>query len=126
VNIVWRDARDGNSEIYYKRNPTAGVGINEDAEITRGDVSGTFITLTPTFVKNSFCIKLHNLLLGTKELELYLYNACGSCVWQKKYERDCREIIVEDKEIAPLPSGVYFCHITTDGYTTIEKIVIVK
>jgi hypothetical protein len=29
VHVVWKDQRDGNSEIYYKRNPTGNQGIKE-------------------------------------------------------------------------------------------------
>ncbi len=30
VHVVWTDERDGNREIYYKRNPTANIGIEEE------------------------------------------------------------------------------------------------
>jgi hypothetical protein len=30
VHLVWRDGRDGNAEVYYKRNPTANSGAAEE------------------------------------------------------------------------------------------------
>lgn len=32
VHVVWRDSRDGNGEIYYKRNPTGNSGVEETSE----------------------------------------------------------------------------------------------
>ena len=29
VHVVWEDDRDGNDEIYYKRNPTGNIGVKE-------------------------------------------------------------------------------------------------
>ena len=31
VHLLWRDNRDGNYEIYYKRNPTGNIGIDESS-----------------------------------------------------------------------------------------------
>lgn len=30
VHLVWYDSRDGNAEIYYKRNPTGNIGVEEN------------------------------------------------------------------------------------------------
>lgn len=38
VHVVWIDDRDGNSEIYYKRNPPGNIGV--------GESSGSFYPLT--------------------------------------------------------------------------------
>jgi hypothetical protein len=33
VHAVWTDERDGNDEIYYKRNPTGNVGMEEGEKV---------------------------------------------------------------------------------------------
>jgi hypothetical protein len=46
VHVVWMDTRDGNSEIYYKRNPTGNIGVEEYARV-RDQGFGFRITARP-------------------------------------------------------------------------------
>ena len=48
VNAVWTDYRDGNYEVYYKRNPTGNSGIEENIKSRSIDCS------TPTVHPNPF------------------------------------------------------------------------
>ena len=34
LHVVWRDGRDGNFEIYYKRNPTGNSSVEQKSEVT--------------------------------------------------------------------------------------------
>jgi hypothetical protein len=42
VNVVWRDTRDGNEEIYYKRSTNDGVNWEPDTRLTNNTFSSTF------------------------------------------------------------------------------------
>ena len=46
VHVVWNDFRDGNAEIYYKRNPTGNIGVEETAGV-RGQGLEVRITAKP-------------------------------------------------------------------------------
>jgi phage terminase large subunit-like protein len=41
VHIVWRDFRDGNEEIYYKRSPDAGVSWGADTRLTNNSANSS-------------------------------------------------------------------------------------
>ncbi len=42
VHVVWRDARDGNPEIYYKRSTDGGVSWGADTRLTNNTASSLF------------------------------------------------------------------------------------
>jgi len=112
VNIVWRDARDGNSEIYYKRNPTGSVSVYEKHIST--NKQQLKITVL-TFIRNIIFVKFNESLTGCVQLKLY--NAYGSCVWQKQIRCNGQNIAVMDNTIAGLPMAIYFLSIKYDSDT---------
>ncbi|MEI8007001.1 MAG: T9SS type A sorting domain-containing protein, partial [Bacteroidota bacterium] len=58
VHVAWEDHRDGNYEIYYKRNPTGNipVGIGNDSEAGTGQQ----ISIYPNPVANFVSVELNN------------------------------------------------------------------
>jgi len=58
VHVVWYDYRDGNSEIYYKRNPTGNVGV-EAPVIQSGIISDRPMAVTPNPFYSIAVIKGH-------------------------------------------------------------------
>jgi len=47
VHVVWRDQRDGNYEIYYKRNPTGNSGVGESSGCFQPPTSNLSFSVVP-------------------------------------------------------------------------------
>jgi hypothetical protein len=70
VHVVWCDYRDGNDEIYYKRNPTGNIGVAEN-ELTKSTKVEPRLKVFPNpFV--SFTIAL-----GHEKDKFIVYNSLG-------------------------------------------------
>ena len=74
LHVAWYDNRDGNDEIYYKRNPTGNVGTMETMNDERGTmnvgptiVHGVLFLPPPTFTLHSSLFSLS----GEKVLDLH-------------------------------------------------------
>lgn len=91
VHVVWMDRRDGNWEIYYKRNPTGNAGVKESSEI-RGKKLETKLWLTP----NPFVT--FTTALGHETEKFILYDITGKQIGT--YIGNC---IGSD-----ISSGIYF------------------
>ena len=92
VHVLWSDQRDGNWEIYYKRNPTGNSGVEESSGSFQPLTSNLYLSVVPNpFV--SFTI-----LPGHSSERFSLYDISGRLVGVYKGER-----IGEG-----LPPGVYF------------------
>jgi len=91
LHVVWTDARDGNYDIYYKRNPTGNIGVEETAGV-RGQGLEVRITAKPNPF-TSFAT-----LPGHEAERFSLYDVTGRKVGMYKGDR-----IGEG-----LKAGVYF------------------
>ena len=47
VHVVWNDFRDGNAEIYYKRNPTGNIGVEEEMQNEKCKMQITKLQINP-------------------------------------------------------------------------------
>jgi hypothetical protein len=76
VHIVWQDTRDGNNEIYYKRNPTGDpVGIGEST------LSVNSILISPNPFSNEITVKT-----GINEpSEIIIYDMISRIVMSQKF-----------------------------------------
>jgi len=90
VHVVWSDWRDGNFEIYYKRNPTGNTGVHESMTQHAG-VSLQECRTAP----NPF--SSHTIVQGHEEERFALYDSAGKLVG--KYSGD--------RIGGDLPVGVY-------------------
>ncbi len=91
VHVVWTDERDGNREVYYKRNPTGNTGTREYG----GEKNKTSVTIIAK--PNPFIF--FTTVLGHENETFTVYDVAG-----KKsgvYKGDCIGL--------DLPAGVYFC-----------------
>ncbi len=123
VHVVWRDYRDGNYEIYYKRNPTGNIIgiININSEISNE------FSLSQNY-PNPFnpSTKIQFALPKSSFAKLVIYDALG---------RELKTIVSEqlnagtyeaDWNASNYPSGVYFYKLSAEDYSGTKKMVLVK
>ncbi|UCG43236.1 MAG: exo-alpha-sialidase [candidate division WOR-3 bacterium] len=93
VHLVWQDGRDGNAEVYYKRNPTANSGVAEE-ETRPGSVTADY--LVPSVVRGVLYIEAVRTGVGTRTR---LLDAEG---------RQVAELHFGANDVGHLSPGVYF------------------
>ena len=105
VHVVWVDNRDGNHEIYYKRNPDGNlpVGIKDDP----GAKAGQQIVIYPNPASYNIHVVIKKYSNG-KTL-LYITNIFGKQLLSKQI-LDNETII----DVSGLSTGFYFVNLGTD------------
>ncbi|MFZ4592013.1 MAG: T9SS type A sorting domain-containing protein [Ignavibacteria bacterium] len=122
VHVVWYDNRDSNYEIYYKRNPTGNVGIqNINTEMpSKYSLSQNYPNPFNPTTNMKFSI------VNTGEVKLVVYDIQG---------REVRTLVNEflkpgtyeaafDGSV--LNSGVYFYKLITGTFTETKKMLLIK
>jgi len=136
VHVVWEDNRDGNWEIYYKRNPTGNLKMEE----TRVNIPeiGYGLEVYPNPFSENLTIKFqvpnpkHQINLKSKipKFNLKIYDASGRLVRQWDYQtmRQCDEIVWhgDDDFSYRLPVGVYFVRLEISGHKLTKKVILLK
>ena len=131
IHVVWNDTRDGNSEIYYKRNPTGNIGIkNISSEIPKE------YKLFPNYPNpfnpmTKIRFDISNNLSFQRKLEssyttLKIFNILGkeiATLVNKKLQPGTYEVTFDGSN---LNSGVYFYHLETDNFTDTKRMLLVK
>ncbi|UCD18819.1 MAG: T9SS type A sorting domain-containing protein [candidate division WOR-3 bacterium] len=128
VHVVWGDDRDGNWEIYYKRNPTGNTGIEKLA----GNAAST---IQLTAMPNPFT-KLTTVSFGlehsAERIGLSIYDATGRLVKyfsvSTSYLSNSASVVWDgrDDHDKQMGSGVYFVTLEADDRSVTEKILVVK
>ncbi|RKX68878.1 hypothetical protein DRP53_09805 [candidate division WOR-3 bacterium] len=107
LNLVWMDDRDGNWEIYYKRNPNGNVYLNQERSPK----------ITPLLLRIDNRIEIDGLPSGSR---LYLFDPLG---------RRLNTLQVKNQRaVVPLPysAGLYLLVIETPISVTNQWIVVIK
>ncbi len=123
VHVVWEDTRDGvNPEIYYKRNPTGNVGIQNISTETPSKYSLSQNYPNPfnpiTNVKFS--------IVNTGEVKLTVYDIVGREVQTLVNERLQPGTYEASFDGSTLNSGVYFYKLITDGFKETKRMILIK
>jgi len=122
LHVVWKDGRDGNDEIYYKRNPTGNpVRIDEQGNDARSTIHDARLKIHPNPFRNRCDIRftMQDARYETREersqkLEagLRIFDASGRIVKTFAITNYHSPITIHwnacDQEGAALPPGVYF------------------
>jgi hypothetical protein len=127
VHVVWQDDRDGNWEIYYKRNPTGNPGIDESFSGVLG-IDG-YLKVSPRPMRRNGVIEYA--VLEKKSVSLVICDMSGRIVKTLfEGERLPGGYSVSwdgsDDFEQLLPSGIYICILESGGNRRTEKILIVR
>ncbi len=122
VHIVWQDNRDGNNEIYYKRNPTGNVGIqNISTEIPSAySLSQNYPNPFNPITNVKFSI------LNSGDVKLVVYDVMGREVQTLVNERLNAGTYETTFDGSLLPSGVYFYKLSVGDYSETKKLTLIK
>jgi len=123
VHIVWYDLRDGNPEIYYKRDPTGNpIGIiNISSKVPEK------FSLSQNY-PNPFN-PVTNLEFGISDLgfvSLKVYDILGNEIETLVNENLSAGSYSVEWDAANYPSGTYFYRITTENFTDVKRMMLVK
>ncbi len=128
VNVVWSDDRDGNWEIYYKRNPTGNPGISE---ITNGTANNMNLIVSPNPFTRLTTVSF-SIGHGAERIALKIYDAAGRLI--RSYDLGSS---IENQESAvfwdgrdssnrKLPGGVYFVKLQAESRSITEKLLLIR
>lgn len=118
VHTVWHDSRDGNWEIYYKRNPTGNVGI---MELEKAIASHSRALFVPSFFNDQITVRFDGALKGP--LKIALYDICGVSVFSESHAVVPSLLRIGDPRIQCLAPGVYFLCVDVEEWTETQKII---
>jgi len=122
VHVLWHDYRDANAEIYYKRNPTGNIGIQNISTETPSKYSLSQNYPNPF---NSMC-NVQFTMRNAGNAELVVYDVQGREV-QTLVNESLKPGTYEVKfDGSQLTSGVYFYKLITDGFTETRKMLLIK
>jgi hypothetical protein len=123
LHVLWEDNRDGNYEIYYKRNPTGNpIGIKNIGT----EVPGRFY-LEQNY-PNPFnpTTKIKFALPKSSYAKLVIYDALGREAETLVNEQLNAGTYEADWDAGNNSSGVYFYSLITDNFSRTMKMVLIK
>ena len=122
VNIVWIDKRNGNNEIYFKRNPTGNVGIkNISSEIPEKFELGQNY---PNPFNSMTNVKFQ--MLNAENAKILVFDLLGqevAILVNERLESGTYEVRFHSGD---LPSGIYFYQLKTENFIETKKLIILK
>jgi hypothetical protein len=124
VHIVWEDYRDGNWEIYYKRNPTGNIPVGIGNDLIND--SGKQISIYPNPASNTVHITFNNysnLPTGQagENTVLTIRNILGEELLSKQIQNG--ESVID---VSSLQNGLYFAEIKTGNKQTVSTKLIIQ
>jgi hypothetical protein len=123
VHVVWNDNRDGNFEIYYKRNPTGNV-VEINNISTEIPSSYSLSQNYPNPFNPTTVISFQLSVAG--QVVLKVYDVMGREVQTLVNESLKPGTYEASFDGSSLNSGVYFYKLITTGFTETKKMLMVK
>lgn len=99
VHVIWNESRDGNEEIYYKRNPTGNIIVG--TEETLASNSSQSFTIYPNPASSRIHVQFKDYQI-TQSL-FTIRNIFGKTLINQSIRRGEEEI-----DVSMLPNGIYF------------------
>jgi hypothetical protein len=130
--LIWSDTRDGNYEIYYKKNTT---GIEEKSKVQNLSAKSQALEIYPNpftgHIVIDYALNSRHYRENNNKLPiLRVYDASGQLVKQFNHltNRQFNQVLWNGTDDAGhrLPAGIYFVQIETDGYTDREKVILFR
>ena len=123
LNIIWSDNRDGNYEIYYKRNPTGNVGIhNINSGIpNKFDLSQNYPNPFNPKTKIDFEFPLD----GRITLKVYDITGHEIAVLLNNEFKTANYYTI-DFDGSNLASGIYFYRLQSENFMNVKRMVLIK
>ncbi|MFH1937787.1 MAG: exo-alpha-sialidase [Bacteroidota bacterium] len=117
VHVVWTDFRDGNDEIYYKRNPTGNLAVG--AEEILADNSRQSFTIYPNPASSGIHIRFND--NPTEKSFLTIRNILGETlivrlIWNNNAVVD----------VSKLPNGLCFVEIATPNKQAVSRKLVIR
>ena len=119
VHVVWSDDRNGNYELYYKRNPTGNIGIEEEKS-----VSFLHPLSLPAVFRNRIVLRFST--PSSMPLKLAMYDLTGQQLFERSYSSIPASIILQGAPLKKLPAGIYFLKLDSEPLTGCNKIIKVE
>jgi hypothetical protein len=122
VHAVWTDNRDGNYEIYYKKNPTGNVGIKNigTAIPEQFSLSQNY----PNPFNQSTIINFRCPLAGN--VKINVFDVTGKEVKELVNEKLQPGTYQINFDAAELPSGIYFYTLKSNEFSETKKMILIK
>jgi hypothetical protein len=118
VHVVWTDLRDGNEEIYYKRDPTGGFAVGVNNELTGNPCQP--ISIYPNPASTTIHIDLDN--YSNEKVILSIRNILGEELLSRQIQNGESMI-----DVSNLQNGFYFVSlITNKNQVNSVKLIIAK
>ncbi|MGH2575491.1 MAG: T9SS type A sorting domain-containing protein, partial [Ignavibacteria bacterium] len=123
VHVVWYDDRDGDYEIYYKRNPTGNsIGvININSEIPK-EFKLEQNYPNPFNASTKFKIQISKL----SDVKIIVYDALGQAVTTLVNEQLKPGTYEVELDASDFTSGVYYYTLTAETFKETKRMVLIK
>jgi hypothetical protein len=123
VHVVWMDGRDGNFEIYFKRNPTGNtIGIKNISSVIPSSYS--LEQNYPNPFNNTSNLKFQ--IVNTGDVKLVVYDIMGHEVQTLVNEQLAPGKYETSFDGSQLTSGVYFYKLSTGDFSETRKMLLLK
>ncbi|HMQ78904.1 MAG TPA: exo-alpha-sialidase [Ignavibacteria bacterium] len=122
VHVIWRDVRDIDAEIYYKRNPTGNIGIQNISTEIPSSYSLSQNYPNPFNPLTSFEFRVAE----SGFVNLTIYDAIGRVVEILQNGELQPGIYKADWDASNYPSGVYFYKLSAGSFTETKKMILIK
>jgi len=119
IHVIWYDDRDGNYEIYYKRNPTGGFPVGHESKET--DNPDQPYKIYPNPVKD--LLSIEGVCPRNSILRVSLINIFGKIM--KQYDdMFCRNSNNCVLDVSDMQDGIYFLLLDSGSKRLYKKIII--
>lgn len=128
IHVIWYDYRDGNSEIYYKRNPTGNIVSINNASPEIQEVfslSQNYPNPFNPITKIKFYIP-SNTEQQLTMIKIIIYDVLGNIVKTLVNEHLKPNIYEVEWDATNNSSGIYYYQLTTFDFTDTKKMILIK